>query len=295
MNDLQWYPGHMTKAMRRMKQALQKVDLAVEVLDARIPLASRNPDIDSLCGKKPRLLVLNKEDLADPAQTKAWLARFSEQGQYALSLNAKKTGGGEAVTGAMKRIMEERIEKDRARGVAPEIRAMICGIPNVGKSALINCLAKRALTKTENRPGVTRGEQWITLAGNVRLLDTPGVLWPKFEDREAAMRLALIGSLNDNNLDRQTLAYELVKLLEALYPGALGRQYGFTAGEANALAEEEGLPDTNAAVMAVIAKKRGCIARGGRPDYEKMAGILLSEFRNGKQGRFTLERHGAEL
>ena len=294
MNDLQWYPGHMTKAMRRMKQSLQKVDLVVEVLDARVPLASRNPDLDSLCGKKPRLLVLNKEDLADREQTKAWCARFEEQGLRALSFNAKKAGGGEAVTGAMKRLMEARIEKDKERGVTPEIRAMICGIPNVGKSALINCLAKRALTKTENRPGVTKGEQWITLSGSVRLLDTPGVLWPKFEDKDAAMRLAIIGSLNDNNLDKQTLAYELVKRLETLYPGALGKQYGFTEEEVSAFSEEEATPDAFAAIMGVVAKKRGCVARGGRTDYEKTAGILLSEFRNGKQGRFTLEEHGAE-
>ena len=294
MNDLQWYPGHMTKAMRRMKQALSKVDLVVEVLDARVPLASRNPDLDAMCFKKPRLLVLNKEDLADPSQTKAWCAYFADKGLQALSFNAKKSGGGEAVTGAMKRLMEERIEKDRARGVAPEIRAMICGIPNVGKSALINCLAKRALTKTENRPGVTKGEQWITLQNNIRLLDTPGVLWPKFEDKEAAMCLAIIGSLNDNNLDRQTLAYELVKRMETLYPGALGKQYGFSGKDVEAFSEEEQVPDSRAAMMGVVAKKRGCIARGGRTDYEKTAGILLSEFRNGKQGRFTLEKQGAE-
>lgn len=289
MNELQWYPGHMTKAMRRMKQALHKVDLVVEVLDARIPLASRNPDLDTMCENKPRLLVLNKEDLADKRQTKAWCARFSEQGLKALSFNAKKSGGGEAVTGAMKHLMEARIKKDNARGVAPEIRALICGIPNVGKSALINCLAGRALTKTENRPGVTKGEQWITLSGNVRLLDTPGVLWPKFEDKDAAMCLAIIGSLNDNNLDKQTLAYELVKKLETLYPGALEKQYGFTPGEVAAFSEEEALPDPYAACMGVIAKKRGCVARGGKTDYEKTAGILLSEFRTGKQGQFTLE------
>ena len=294
MNDLQWYPGHMTKAMRRMKQALQKVDLVAEVLDARVPLASRNPDLDSLCGNKPRLLVLNKEDLADREQTKRWISYLREQGEEALAFNAKKAGGGETVISAMKRLTEERAEKDRARGVAPEIRAMICGIPNVGKSALINCLAKRALTRTENRPGVTRGEQWITLPGNVRLLDTPGVLWPKFEDKDAAMRLAVIGSLNDNNLDKQTLAYELVKRLETLYPGALAKQYGFTDEEVAAFSEEEAMPDAFSAVMGVIAKKRGCVARGGRTDWEKTAGILLSEFRNGKQGRFTLEEHGAD-
>ena len=289
MSDYQWYPGHMTKAHRMMKESVRAVDMVVELADARIPLSSRNPDIETLTGKKKRLLVLNKEDLADPVRTKEWLAFFRERGEYAISFHANKNSGGEKVTAAMRELLADRIARDREKGVRPVVSAMIAGIPNVGKSALINCLAKRALTKTANKPGVTRGKQWISLAGDVRLLDTPGILWPKFEDQTVGMRLAMIGSMNDVNLDLQTLALELVRALNRDYNGIIENTYGFTAEEIRDLAEEERLTGEDAAVIGMVAKKRGCVMRGGVPDYDKASAVLLTDFRNGRLGRLTLE------
>ena len=289
MADYQWYPGHMTKARRMMQEAIRSVDMVVELADARVPLASRNPDIGTLAENKKRLLVLNKEDLADPARTKAWLQYFRDRGEYAIPFNAKKNSGGEKVTDAMRKLLADRTRRDREKGIRPVVSAMIAGIPNVGKSALINCLAKRALTKTANRPGVTRGKQWISLAGDVRLLDTPGILWPKFEDQTVGMRLAVIGSMNDVNLDLQTLALELVRALNRDYNGIIESTYGFTAEEVRNLAEEERLTGGDAAVIGMVAKKRGCVMRGGVPDYDKASAVLLTDFRGGRLGRLTLE------
>ena len=293
MSDYQWYPGHMTKAHRMMKESVRAVDMVVELADARIPLSSRNPDIETLTGKKKRLLILNKEDLADPVRTKEWLQFFRERGEYAIAFNAKKNSGGEKVTDAMRRMLSDRIARDREKGVRPVVSAMIAGIPNVGKSALINCLAKRALTKTANRPGVTRGKQWISLADDVRLLDTPGILWPKFEDQTVGMRLAMIGSMNDVNLDLQTLALGLVRALRGDYNGIFENTYGFSAEDIRDLAEEEHLTGEDAAVIGMVAKKRGCVMRGGVPDYDKASVVLLTDFRNGRLGRVTLEKPDA--
>ena len=214
MNPYHWYPGHMTKAIRMMKENLTLVDMIIEVLDARIPLSSRNPDLASLGKNKLRLLLLNKADLADVEATRAWIKSYEEAGITALPLCAKEAGKLRTVNEALRRIAEEKTKKDNARGMRREVRTMICGIPNVGKSTVINALAGRASAKTGNKPGVTKGKQWISLSSGIQMLDTPGVLWPKFEDPLSGEHLAMIGSMNDENFDKADLAIRLIHLIE---------------------------------------------------------------------------------
>ena len=225
--DYQWYPGHMTKAMRQMKEDIKLIDLVIELLDARIPISSRNPDIDNLGKNKARLVLLNKSDLADEAQNNKWIQCFKDKGIIALKINSKNKQGIKDINNAVLTVCKEKIERDKRKGIKNRpVRAMVVGIPNVGKSTFINAYAGKNCAKTGNKPGVTKGKQWIRLGKNLELLDTPGVLWPKFDDQKIGLHLAFIGSMNDNNLDMAELAYQLIKEVSKTYPEAFLNRYG---------------------------------------------------------------------
>ncbi|MCM1157603.1 MAG: ribosome biogenesis GTPase YlqF [Bacteroidales bacterium] len=277
--NIQWYPGHMTKAKRMMQEDIKLIDIVIELLDARVPLSSRNPDIDSLAKNKYRLVLLNKCDLADNKVNSLWEAYFKEQGIMVLTINARDGQGMKPITAKIQEACKEKTERDRKRGIINRpIRAMIVGIPNVGKSTFINSFAKKACTKVGNKPGVTKGKQWIRLNKQVELLDTPGILWPKFEDELVGEHLAFIGSINDEILQRVELSCHLISFLQENYPGILAGRYQIDeAAEAPA-------------VLDAIAEKRGCLLKGNELDDEKAAGILLEEFRNGKLGRISVEQ-----
>ncbi|MGN1141673.1 MAG: ribosome biogenesis GTPase YlqF [Oliverpabstia sp.] len=275
---LQWYPGHMTKAKRQMQEDLKLIDLIIELVDARIPLSSRNPDIDELGKNKSRLILLNKSDLADEKYNEQWTEYFQKKGFFVLKVNSRTGAGLKAIQGVIQEACKEKIERDRRRGIKNRpIRAMVVGIPNVGKSTFINSYAGKACTKTGNKPGVTKGKQWIRLNKNLELLDTPGILWPKFEDQEVGKRLAYIGSIKDEILNLEELSLELLDYIRNNYPGILNQRYGIA---------EEGTP---LSLLEEIAEKRKCLNRGQELDYAKAAGILMEEFRSGKLGRITLE------
>lgn len=276
--NIQWYPGHMTKARRMMQENIKLVDLVIELVDARVPLSSRNPDIDDLGRNKARLLLLNKSDLADEAANEAWSAYFQAKGFQVVKLNSRSGAGFKSVNAAVQEACKEKIERDRRRGILNRpVRAMVAGIPNVGKSTFINSFAGKACTKTGNKPGVTKGAQWVRLNKQVELLDTPGILWPKFEDQEVGIKLAMIGSIKEEILNTEELSLELLKLLKSRYSGTINERYD--ADEA--LGEVE--------LLGEIAKRRGCLMKGGEPDLTKAAAILLEDFRSGKLGKITLE------
>ena len=276
--NLQWYPGHMTKAKRQMQEDLKLIDLIIELVDARIPLSSRNPDIDELGKNKARLILLNKSDLADERYNEQWSAYFQKKGFYVVKVNAKSGAGLKSIQGVIQEACKAKIERDRRRGIKNRpIRAMVVGIPNVGKSTFINSYAGKACAKTGNKPGVTKGKQWIRLNKTLELLDTPGILWPKFEDQEVGKRLAFIGSIKDEILNLEELSLELLDYIRTNYPGLLNTRYGI---------EEEGTP---VSLLEAVADKRRCLIRGQDIDYAKAAGIVMEEFRNGKIGRITLE------
>lgn len=276
--NLQWYPGHMTKAKRQMQEDLKLIDLIIELVDARIPLSSRNPDIDELGKNKARLILLNKSDLADERYNEQWSAYFQKKGFYVVKVNAKSGAGLKSIQGVIQEACKAKIERDRRRGIKNRpIRAMVVGIPNVGKSTFINSYAGKACAKTGNKPGVTKGKQWIRLNKTLELLDTPGILWPKFEDQEVGKRLVFIGSIKDEILNLEELSLELLDYIRTNYPGLLNTRYGI---------EEEGTP---VSLLEAVADKRKCLIRGQEIDYAKAAGIVMEEFRNGKIGRITLE------
>lgn len=276
--NLQWYPGHMTKAKRQMQEDLKLIDLIIELVDARIPLSSRNPDIDELGKNKARLILLNKSDLADERYNEQWSAYFQKKGFYVVKVNAKSGAGLKSIQGVIQEACKAKIERDRRRGIKNRpIRAMVVGIPNVGKSTFINSYAGKACAETGNKPGVTKGKQWIRLNKTLELLDTPGILWPKFEDQEVGKRLAFIGSIKDEILNLEELSLELLDYIRTNYPGLLNTRYGI---------EEEGTP---VSLLEAVADKRKCLIRGQEIDYAKAAGIVMEEFRNGKIGRITLE------
>ena len=276
--NIQWYPGHMTKTRRMMQENIKLVDLVIELVDARVPLSSRNPDIDDLGRNKARLLLLNKSDLADEAANEAWSAYFRAKGFQVVKLNSRSGAGFKSVNAAVQEACKEKIERDRRRGILNRpVRAMVAGIPNVGKSTFINSFAGKACTKTGNKPGVTKGAQWVRLNKQVELLDTPGILWPKFEDQEVGIKLAMIGSIKEEILNTEELSLELLKLLKSRYSGTINERYD--ADEA--LGEVE--------LLGEIAKRRGCLMKGGEPDLTKAAAILLEDFRSGKLGKITLE------
>lgn len=278
--DYQWFPGHMTKAMRQMKEDIKLIDLIIELLDARIPLSSRNPEIDNLGQNKARLVLLNKADLADEKQNNKWIEYFKKKGIVALKINSKNKQGIKEINNAVNIACKEKIERNLKRGIKNRpIRAMVVGIPNVGKSTFINAYAGKNCAKTGNKPGVTKGKQWIRLNKNLELLDTTGVLWPKFDDQKIGMHLAFIGSMNDNILDVSELAFQLIKLLENLYPNAIKDRYSIE-GDDNILQ-----------IMYQIAEVRGCKLKGNQPDLDKTSKIVLDDFRSGKLGRITLDRN----
>ncbi len=274
----QWYPGHMTKAKRQMQEDIKLVDLVIELVDARIPLSSHNPDIDVLGQNKSRLVLLNKADLADEAKNEAWCEYYKKQGIYAVRLDARNRAGMKQVQDVIQEACKEKLEKNRRRGILNRpVRAMVAGIPNVGKSTFINSFAGKACAKTGNKPGVTKGKQWIRLNKNVELLDTPGILWPKFEDQRIGLHLAYIGSIKDELLDRDEVAVSLIGELTQTYPGLLAKRYNLT---------EEAEP---VKVLEKLAESRGCLKKGGELDCGKAAVLLSDDFRSGKLGRITIE------
>ena len=277
--NVQWYPGHMTKAKRQMQEDIKLIDLIIELVDARVPLSSRNPDIDELGKNKSRLILLNKSDLADERQNEAWKTYFQAKGFYVVKVDSRNGSGMKAINNVIQEACKEKIERDRKRGIKNRpVRAMVVGIPNVGKSTFINSYAGKACAKTGNKPGVTKGKQWIRLNKSVELLDTPGILWPKFEDQTVGLRLALIGSIKDEILNVDELAVELVKFLKAEYPGLLAQRY--EVSEENDIIE----------LISAVAVNRKCLSKGGEPDYSKAAALIIDDFRNGKLGNITLER-----
>lgn len=274
----QWYPGHMTKAKRMMQENMKLIDLVIELVDARIPMSSRNPDIDELSQNKARMVLLNKADMAEEKWNDAWTEYFKSKGYHVVKVNSKKGTGIKSIQGVIREACKEKIERDRKRGILNRpVRAMVVGIPNVGKSTFINALAGKACAKTGNKPGVTKGKQWIRLNKQVELLDTPGILWPKFEDQEVGLRLAFIGSIKDEILNTEELAGELIKFMNQYYPGVLEEKYNIES-------------DQDAyVVLNRIAESRHCLVRGNELDTEKAAGLLMDDFRNGRLGRLTLE------
>lgn len=277
--NYQWYPGHMTKAKRMMQENIKLIDLIIEVVDARIPLSSRNPDIDELGKNKARLILLNKSDLADERENEKWAEYFRNKGYYVVKLNARSGAGIKGVLPMILESCKEKIERDRRRGIQNRpVRAMVVGIPNVGKSTFINSFAGKACAKTGNKPGVTKGKQWIRINKNVELLDTPGILWPKFEDQQVGAKLAMVGSIKDEILNLEELSLELLGYLHQYYDGILTKRYEIEESE------------DRVAMLEQVAQNRKCIQKGNAPDYTKAANILLEEFRNGKIGRITLEK-----
>ena len=283
MNDIniQWYPGHMTKTRRRMEADLKLVDAVCEILDARIPRSSRNPDMDSICGAKPRMVILNRIDMADPAGTALWAEHFKKQGLAVIRTDCKSRKGISDFAPALRGLLAEKLRRYAERGQAGRpLKVMVVGIPNVGKSTFINQIAGRKGAKAENRPGVTRGVQWVNIDAGLLLLDTPGILWPKFDDPEVGLRLAYTGAIKDDVVDIETLAYKLMELLWQRYPDAVRARYKLEAA-----------PDTPGPELLTLAgKNRGFLLSRGEIDTERMARVLLEEYRSCKLGRFTLEQ-----
>ena len=280
IENLSWFPGHMTKTKRMIASELPHMDAVCEILDARIPLSSRNPDVDDLTAGKPRLIVLNRADQADPAQTRRWSQYFRAKGWAVLEANAKGGVGTEKFAAAVRELLREKLEAYAAKGqVGRVVRVMVLGIPNVGKSTFINKVAKRKTARAEDRPGVTRSKQWVPVDATLELLDTPGILWPKFDDPEVGKRLAFTGAVKDDVLDIEELACYLMDYLAAHYADVLTERYKITV--------EDG--DSGYDLLEKAGRKRGFLMRGAQVDTERMARILLDEFRGGKLGRFTLE------
>ena len=277
--NIQWYPGHMTKTRRQMEADLKQVDAVCEIVDARIPMSSRNPDIDSICGAKPRMIVLNRMDLADPNMTKQWSAYFQSKGMAVITTDCKTRRGIGDFYPAAAKACAEKLQRDAARGMHRALRLMIVGIPNVGKSTLINQISGRKGAKAENRPGVTRGKQWVTVDSNLQLLDTPGILWPKFDDPQVGMMLAYTGAVKEDVIDIEELACHLLELLHQRYPQVLIDRYRVEA--------PEGTPGYE--LLELAGKNRGYLLSRGEIHTERMSKVLLDEFRSGKLGRFTLE------
>ena len=277
--NIQWYPGHMTKTRRQIEADLKQVDAVCEIVDARIPMSSRNPDIDAICGSKPRILVLNRMDLADPNATKQWAAYFKKRGMSVIATDCKTRKGIGDFVPAARAACAEKLERDAKRGMNRPLRVMVVGIPNVGKSTLINQISGRKGAKAENRPGVTRGKQWVTVDSGLQLLDTPGILWPKFEDPEVGMMLAYTGAVKEGVIDLEELACRLMELLHKYYPQTLLERY-----KVDAPADIPGWQ-----LVEIAGRNRGFLVSGGEVNTERMSKVLLDEFRSGKLGKFTLE------
>lgn len=278
--NIQWYPGHMTKTRRRIEESLKLVDGVVEIIDARIPMSSRNPDIDEITAGKPRMILLNKADVADGAATSRWIDSFAKNGVRAIACDCKTGKGLNRFADEVRKLLADKIEVWKSKGMGGRsIKLMVVGIPNVGKSSFINRMAKGSKARVADRPGVTRGNQWFTIGGGIELLDTPGVLWPKFDDKEVGQKLAFTGAVKDAVVDIESLCLDLLKYMSHSYPERLCERYK--------LDSVEGMEPLE--LMELIAKKRGMILRGGDYDYERVSVMLLDEFRGGKLGRITLE------
>ena len=289
--NIQWYPGHMTKTRRMMESELKLVDAVCELLDARIPVSSRNPDIDAICGDKPRMVILNRIDMADPARTRAWADHFKARGFSVIQTDCKNRRGIADFSPALNRLLAEKRRRYAEKGMASKpLKAMIVGIPNVGKSSFINQVAGRKGAKAENRPGVTRGKQWVTVDQGLLLLDTPGILWPKFEDPEVGLRLAWTGAVKDDILDTETLAARLMDRLWTDYPEALRARYKLESFEPGPDFEALTPAARGFALLEQAARKRGFLLPGNELDLERMAKVLLEEYRSCRLGRFTLEQ-----
>ena len=279
--NIQWYPGHMTKTRRMMEEDLKLVDAVCEILDARIPISSRNPDIDAICGKKPRMVILNRIDMADPDLVGQWSSYFKNKGMAVIRTDCKSRKGINTFAPAVRQLLAEKLQRYAEKGqVGRSLKLMVVGIPNVGKSTFINQIAGRKGAKAENRPGVTRGKQWVNVDGGLLLLDTPGILWPKFDDPEVGMRLAYTGAVKDDILDTETLGCHLMELLAKEYPAALTERYKIEIP-----AEIDGWE-----LLQAAGRKRGFLVSGGEVDTERMAKVLIDEYRSCKLGKFTLER-----
>ena len=288
MPDLHWYPGHMTKAVRQMKEDIKLIDIVIELVDARIPISSRNPDIDSLAAGKSRVIILNKADMADDRETENWVKHFTDEGMIAVKLNSRSGSGMKQVKDAIAKAAEAKMARDRARGILNRpVRAIVGGIPNVGKSTFINSFAGRAVTKTGNKPGVTKGKQWIRLNKQVELLDTPGILWPKFEDRKTAEHLAFIGSIKDEVIEKTELVLNLITELEDNYEGLVASYYGFDNCE-----KTENKIDFAVKTLETVAERRALLKKGGETDTDKASKLILDDFKNGRLGKITLENVG---
>ena len=275
--NVQWYPGHMTKAKRQMQEDLKLIDLIIELVDARVPLSSRNPDIDQLGQNKSRLILLNKADLADERQNEAWKEYFQSKGFHVVKVDSRNGAGMKTIQNVIQEACKEKIERDRRRGIKNRpIRAMVAGIPNVGKSTFINTFAGKACAKTGNKPGVTKGKQWIRLNKTVELLDTPGILWPKFDNEKIANDLAFIGSINDQILNLTELSLKFIESVKNDYAGIFTSRYDI---------EEK---DDGVTMLGDIAIARGCLKKGGEPDYDKA--LIFDDFRSGKLGKISIEK-----
>ncbi len=278
--NIQWYPGHMTKTRRMIESDLKLVDLVAEVIDARIPSSSRNPDIDELVGRKPRLMILNRADQADPALTRRWAEYFRDHGCAVLETDSKTGNGVSQFSAAVRGALRDQIARWREKGqVGRSVRVMVVGVPNVGKSTFINKVARRKSAKAQDKPGVTRGKQWVAVDAGMDLLDTPGILWPKFEDQEVGRKLAYTGAIKDDIMDVEDLGCSLIELLARHYPQALTARYQITPNE-----DAPGWT-----LLEAAGRRRGFLISGGEVDLNRMSRILLDEFRSGKLGRFTLE------
>ncbi len=290
--DYQWYPGHMTKAKRMMQENVRLVDLVIEILDARVPLSGRNPDVDQLAQGKQRMIILSKADLADPELTAEYVNYFTKKKIEAIALDARTRKANTQIMKALSKITKEKKERDQKRGIRNRpVRAMICGIPNVGKSTFINSLSGRSSAKTGNKPGVTKGKQWISFAG-LELLDTPGILWPKFEDQNVGVRLALVGSIRDEILDEEDLARRLLEILLRRYPSLLKDRYFVSddAKDAVEIPEQSEYNDRELhEILVQIAAVRNLLKSGAEPDPVRAAHLLLDDFRSGRIGRITLD------
>ncbi len=282
--NIQWYPGHMTKTRRQIEADLKQVDAVCEIVDARIPVSSRNPDIDAICGSKPRIIVLNRMDLADPAATKKWLAYFRAKGMAAFAADCKSRKGLGDFQTAVRSVLKEKIERNAAKGMNRPLRVMIVGIPNVGKSTFINQISGRKGAKAENRPGVTRGKQWVTVDNSLLLLDTPGILWPKFDDPEVGMMLAYTGAVKEGVIDIEELACRFMELLWKFYPDTVRQRY------------KVDMPDDTPgyALLEEAGRKRGFLLARAEVNTERMAKVLLDEYRAGKLGAITFEEPEGE-
>lgn len=278
--NIQWYPGHMTKTRRMIESNLKLIDVVAEVIDARIPISSRNPDIDELVGGKPRIVVLNRADQASQEANKRWTEYFRSCGFFVMESDAKSGAGVNQFSATVQLALREKIAQWREKGqVGRPVRAMIVGVPNVGKSTFINKIAKRKSAKTQDRPGVTRGKQWVTVSQGLELLDTPGILWPKFEDERTGLHLAFTGAVRDAIIDVETLGYHLMEQLRERNPESIVERYKISVSKEM----------TGWELLEAVGKKRGFLISGGEVDIERTANILLDEFRGGKLGRVTLE------